>query len=75
MDGEFAEALHNTFTIICTNGFTILMLLKKFSLPELHTSFSFEQIIEPIEPWQDILRLIAESKENYDTAVKTGIYK
>lgn len=75
MDEEFAEALHNTFTIICTNGFTILKLLKKFPLPELHTSFSFESMIEPIEAWQDILALIAQSKVNYDLATTTGVYK
>lgn len=51
------------------------MLLEKFPLPELHTSFSFESMIEQIQPWKDILKFISDSKVNYDTAVKTGVYK
>lgn len=73
MDKEFAEAVHNTFVTICTNGFTTLMLLKKFPLPELHTKFSFEPKIETIEAWQDILELVAQSKTNYDLATSTAL--
>ncbi|MGF7229950.1 hypothetical protein [Arachidicoccus sp.] len=75
IDVEFAEVIHNTFTIICTNGFTILKLLKKFHLPELHTSFTFEDTVEDIDAWQEILDLIAKSKMNYDLATVSGVYQ
>lgn len=74
IDEQFAEALNNTFTVICTNGFTILKLLNKFPLPELHTDFAFNTMIEPIDAWQEILVLISLSKKSYDNAVATGIY-
>ena len=75
IDVEFAEVILNTFAIICTNGFTILKLLNKFSLPELHTSYALDDVVELIDAWQDILALIAKSKENYDLAKKTGVYQ